>query len=314
MEPTYTPPDYQVSRLLGSGQTSHVYRAEHEDLGEVALKLPRPELHKQPVLRRMFENEVQFTLKLKHSSIVRALDGHPTGAHAFLALELCPGGTLDQRLLERGQLPLDLAYKLILDVARGLEHAHTRQILHRDVKPANVFLIREDKAKLGDFGTGLYLTEKSNERVGTAFYMAPEIFQGHNATVQSDVYSLGILAYEVLAGERPFTGSTQQDLMMAHLSGLPKNLRHHRPELSATVNSVVKTAMSRDQAKRFKTVRDFISVFSRAAGLSAETVQMPPQIGRASRVKQTQSDAAPAAPKDIADEKSGLFGWFKRKK
>ncbi len=310
MEPTYTPPDYQVFRLLGSGQTSYVYRAGHPKQGEVALKLPRPELHAQPVLRRMFENEVQFTMNLRHPNIVGALGGHPTGDGAFLALELCPGGTLDQRLLERGQLPLELAYKLIMDVAKGLAHAHTRQILHRDIKPANVFLVAEDRAKLGDFGTGLYLTETSSERVGTAFYMAPEIFQGHNATVQSDVYSLGILAYEVIAGERPFTGNTQQDLMMAHLSGLPKNLRHHRPELSATVNSVVKTAMSRDQSKRFKTVRDFITAFSKAAGLSADTVQLPPQVGRASRVKQTQSDAA-----EVTEEvKGSRFGWFKRKK
>ena len=311
MEPTYTPPNYQVVRLLGSGQTSYVYRAKHPQKGEVALKLPRPELHAQPVLRRMFENEVQFTLNLKHPNIVGSLDGHPTGEKAFLALELCSGGTLDQRLLERGQLPLDLAYKLIIDVAKGLEHAHTRQILHRDVKPANVFLVSEDKAKLGDFGTGLYLTETSSERVGTAFYMAPEIFQGHDATVQSDVYSLGILAYEVISSERPFTGNTQQErLMMAHLSGLPKNLRHHRPELSGTVNSVIKTAMSRDENKRFRTVRDFIHAFSKAAGLTPDTPQAP-QIGRASRVKQTQSDADESAADGV---KQSRFGWFKRSK
>lgn len=313
MEPTYTPPNYQVSRLLGSGQTSYVYKAEHEELGEVALKLPRPEVQAQPILRRMFENEVQLTRKLKHSSIVTALDGHPTGERAFLTLELCPGGTLDQHLLERGQLPLDLAYKFIMDVARGLEHAHTRQILHRDVKPANVFLIREDKAKLGDFGTGLYLTEKSSERVGTAFYMAPELFQGDNASIQSDMYSLGILAYEVISGERPFTGNTQEELMMAHLSGLPKNLRHHRPELSANVHSVIKTAMSRDQMKRFKAVKDFIHAFSKAAGLATETVVLPPQVGRASRARQV-AEAPPPPAETAQEDKGGLFGWFKRKK
>ena len=257
----------------------------------------------------MFENEVQLTLNLKHPNIVGALGGHPTGEGAFLALELCPGGTLDQRLLERGQLPLDLAYTLILDVAKGLEHAHTRQILHRDVKPANVFLLTEDTAKLGDFGTGLYLTETSSERVGTAFYMAPELFQGQSATVQSDVYSLGILAYEVVTGERPFTGQTQQDLMMAHLSGLPKNLRHHRPELSAAVSSVIKTAMSRDPNKRYGSVGDFISEFREATGL-IQVAPQPPQVGRASRVKQTESDASTTAQ----DTKQNRFGWFKRKK
>ena len=313
MKPTYTPPNYQVSRLLGSGQTSYVYKATHGEWGEVALKLPRPELHAQPVLRRMFENEVQLTLKLKHSRIVGALDGHPTGERAYLALELCPGGTLDQKLLERGQLPLELAYTLILDVAKGLEHAHVRQMLHRDVKPANVFLVREDKAKLGDFGTGIYLTEKSSERVGTAFYMAPEVFQGDSATVQSDVYSLGILAYEVITGERPFSGDTQDQLMMAHLSGLPKNLRHHRPEANAAVSSVIKSAMSRDQNKRFKTVRNFIDAFSKATGRAAETVQLPPQIGRASRVRQVQSEAV-LEEERVNDSKSGRFSWFRRKK
>lgn len=313
MKPTYTPPNYHVSRLLGSGQTSYVYSATHEELGEVALKLPRPELHTQPVLRRMFENEVQLTLKLKHSRVVGAFDGHPTGERAYLALELCPGGTLDQKLLERGQLPLELAYTLILDVAKGLEHAHIRQMLHRDVKPANVFLVREDKAKLGDFGTGIYLTEKSSERVGTAFYMAPEVFQGHSATVQSDVYSLGILAYEVITGERPFNGDTQDQLMMAHLSGLPKNLRHHRPEVNAAVSNVIKSAMSRDQNKRFKTVRDFIGALSKATGRAAETVQLPPQIGRASRVRQAQGDTA-LKEEPAEDNKGGRFAWFRRKK
>ena len=307
MEPSYHPPNYRVLRLLGSGQTSYVYGAEHAQKGAVALKLPRPELHTQPVLRRMFENEVQLTLNLKHPNIVGALDGHPTGETAFLALELCPGGTLDQRLLEQGQLPLETAHKLILDVAKGLEHAHTRQILHRDVKPANVFLVREDEAKLGDFGTGLYLTEKSSERVGTAFYMAPEIFQGHDATVQSDVYSLGILAYEVIASERPFTGDTQERLMMAHLSGLPKNLRHHRNELSGEVNRVVKTAMSRDPAKRYPSVRDFIQDFSKAAKLIPDAPPVP-QIGRASRVRQTESEIV------AESEKQSRFSWFRRKK
>jgi serine/threonine-protein kinase len=270
MTPTFVPPHYETVRLLGSGQTSTVYLARHHERGVVALKLPRPELNHRPVLRRMFENEVQITLNLSHPNIVAAYDGHPTGDRAFLVLEYCAGGTLDQLLLEKGQLPLRRCYELILDVSRGLAYSHGRSVLHRDVKPANVFLTESGMAKLGDFGTGIYLSDRTLERVGTAFYMAPEIFQGESASVQSDIYSLGILAYEVITGHRPFLGDSYDTLMMAHLSGLPKNPRHYRPELDRAVAAVLAKAMSRDAAKRYATVREFIEAFALAVGLDPQ--------------------------------------------
>lgn len=307
----FVPAGYQVLSLLGSGQTSNVYLAEHSQRGRVALKLPKPELQERPILRRMFENEVQFTLKLKHPNIVEALDGHPTGAEAFLALEYCPGGTLDQFLLERGKVPLEQAFRLVLDVAEGLEYSHERNILHRDVKPANVFLAASGRAKLGDFGTGLFITEAATERVGTAFYMAPEIFQGESATVQSDIYSLGILAYEVIASKRPFSGDSIDALMMAHLTQLPQSLKHHRPDVDTTVVKVVATAMSREPQKRFRNVREFVTAFSAATGLDEQTPAFPasPAVGRASR--------SPKQQEETTDEKKpswGLGRWFGRKK
>ncbi|MFP4596285.1 serine/threonine-protein kinase, partial [Ralstonia sp.] len=209
------PRDYRILHRLGSGQTSHVYLAEHRRYGRVALKLPRPELEHRPVLRRMFENEVMITMRLEHPRVVLGLEGHPTGRDAFLALEVCGGGTLDQLLLERGRLPVDEAVRLVEDVAEGLAYTHEHKVLHRDVKPANVFLGDDGRAKLGDFGTGVFSSEDKGERVGTAFYMAPEIFEGGAATVRSDVYSLGVLAYEVLTGERPFAGDSVDALMHA---------------------------------------------------------------------------------------------------
>lgn len=152
------PPDhplgYRLRRLVGSGRTAHVYEAESPLYGTVALKLPRDELERDPVLRRMFENEVQMTLALSHPRIVAALAGYPTGAGAHLALEFCEG-SLDAALGE--PLPLASAYRLALDVAQGLAHSHERGIVHRDVKPANVF-VKAGRAKLGDFGTGFFLS------------------------------------------------------------------------------------------------------------------------------------------------------------
>lgn len=305
--PEFVPTGYLLEQLLGSGNTAHVYRARHREFGTVALKLPKPELRREePVLRRMFENEVQMTTALKHPRVVGVHGGYPTGEGAYLALEFCDG-TLDAQLSRT--TPPERAYRLVLEVAQGLLHSHQRQILHRDVKPANVFM-REDRAKLGDFGTGTYLSDPfgaplASGRVGTAFYMAPEIFQGEPATVQSDLYSLGILAYEVISGVRPFTGHDEGELMLAHSSGVPVALRQHRPEVGAEVGRVVANAMSRTAGKRYASVDAFIAAFSGATGLLADDAAGKVQLGRAGRPKRGER----AVP-----EKPVRSGWFSRKR
>lgn len=308
---TFVPDGYTPLRLLGSGNTAHVYEARHAEFGTVALKLPKNELRYDPVLRRMFENEVQLTTPLKHPRVINAYGGYPTGEGAFLALEFCEG-TLDEGL--EGRLPLTLAYRLILDVAQGLSHSHQRQILHRDVKPANVFL-QDGRAKLGDFGTGAYISDvfgapESAEKVGTAFYMAPEVFQGKSATVRSDVYSLGILAYEVVAGVRPFTGDNEDELMLAHSSGVPIALRQQRREVSLEVNRVVQSAMSRTAQKRFSSAEAFVTAFAKATGLPASDAVTELQLGRSGRTGYKSKSTAETQP----SEKPGRFGWFGRRR
>jgi serine/threonine-protein kinase len=319
-QPAFVPGGYQIVQKLGSGQTSHVYLAEHSEFGRVALKLPREELHERPVLRRMFENEVQITVKLSHPNIVAAFDGFPTGKRAFLALELCAGGTLDQLLLEKGRLVLEQAYELVEGVAAGLAHTHRRSVLHRDVKPANVFLTEGGVAKLGDYGTGIFQAEDSKDRVGTAFYMAPEVFEGKPATVRGDIYSLGVLAYEVLAGERPFVGDTYDSLMLAHLSGIPRDLAVLRPDLPRAVVRVVTKAISRDADKRFATVAEFANAFRVATGRPeavTEVVERPteaPRTGRASRLPKAAGTESEASNEGNGAERGGLLGWLLRRR
>lgn len=312
----FVPPDYALVRQLGSGQTSHVFLARHPQRGEVALKLPRKELHDQPVLRRMFENEVQITIGLSDAHVVRAIDGHPTGERAFLVLEYCSGGTLDQLLLEKGRLSVERASALILDVAQGLWVCHKQQVLHRDVKPANVFLTGDGRAKLGDFGTGIFMTDpkRLDERVGTAFYMAPELFEGQPSDFQGDIYSLGVLAYEVLSGVRPFVGNSYDELMLQHRTSLPRNLHSVRSDISPDLNRVIVRAMSRDASKRFANVGDFIRAFSEHAGVSsAETVKTGSGSGTG-RSSRSPTRELPITRTTKKDEPSGPFNWFKRKK
>jgi eukaryotic-like serine/threonine-protein kinase len=332
--PEFVPEGYETSQRLGDGQTSVVWLARQvRSRRDVALKLPRPEVRTNAVLRRMFENEVQITLKLDHPNVVRAFDGHPTGPKAFLALEYCPGGTLDQLLLETGRQPLARALQLVNDVAAGLEHTHQKQVLHRDVKPANVFLDGDGRAKLGDFGTGTFSADATDERVGTAFYMAPEIFEGASPTHTSDVYSLGVLAYEVVSGSRPFVGASYDALMVAHLTSLPRDLRHLRSDLPKGLSTVITRAMSRDPARRFQSVADF-AVAYRALVVptadasdgradrapSAGATPPAPLTGRAGR--STATPARSAVDGDGRDEpppgeeapRRGLFGWFRRRK
>jgi serine/threonine-protein kinase len=298
--PIFVPEGYRTLHRLGAGQTSQVYLAQNERYGQVALKIPREALAHRPVLRRMFENEVQITLKLDHPHVVRGFAGYPTGPNAYLALEYCAGGTLDQLLLEKGRMPLDRSLQLILDVAAGLWFTHDARVLHRDVKPANVFLDDRGRAKLGDFGTGTFMAEDNEERVGTAFYMAPEIFEGSTSTQRSDIYSLGVLAYEVLTGVRPFLGDSYDALMVAHLTDLPRDLRRYREDLDRGVALLVLKAMSRDADKRFGTVAEFVAELRKQTGLDVlDTApeQAPrAQVGRKSRATRTaETDAAAAA-------------------
>jgi serine/threonine-protein kinase len=316
------PRGYEVLHRLGSGQTAHVYLAEHRRYGRVALKLPRPELDQRPVLRRMFESEVMITLRLDHPRVVRALEGHPTGRDAFLALEVCSGGTLDQRLLERGRLPLAEAVRLVEDVAEGLAYTHENKVLHRDVKPANVFLDADGRAKLGDFGTGVFAAESAEDRVGTAFYMAPEVFEGVTPTVRSDIYSLGVLAYEVLTGERPFAGDSVDALMHAHLGGFVRDPRSLRPALTPELVAAVRRAMARLAERRYERVSEFLDAV-RAATPEVRPAtppeEAPRRVGRTGRTRRPPTEGETTGGKDAGTSRADEAGptptrgaWWRR--
>ena len=288
--PNYVPKGYVIVRYLGSGQTADVFLASHRQFGEVALKLIRPEIKGIYAHTHMFTNEVFLTTRLRHPFVINAYDGDPTENNAYLALEHCAGGTLDGYLNKHGQFDLQETYKLILQIASGLSFTHTRGILHRDVKPANILLKANGDARIADFGTGVYIDKiPKDEKVGTAYYMAPEIFKGGIASVQSDIYSLGVLAYELLTARRPFQGRTYNQLMQAHLSKVPPNPKHLRKDLDASVAFAIMKALSGSSEKRYETVLQFKNAIQKAVKVDiSELEDAPIQVGRKSRASGTE--------------------------
>lgn len=209
--------------LLGLGKTAQVYLARAPDGREVALKLPRKEVRTNPRQARMFAQEVLLSLGLTHPNLVRGLAGKPYGEDAFLALEYFAEGSLQQRLAQ-GPLEVGEGLGYIQQVAQALIYLHNRGIVHQDVKPANVF-ISGTVAKLGDFGVAKTPNDTHPfERAGSPYYMAPELFKGEAATPAADAYSLGVLAYELFSGRRPFECESYDALITAHLTQPPPPL------------------------------------------------------------------------------------------
>jgi len=218
--------DFRLELLLGLGKTAQVYLARAPDGTEVALKLPRKEVREDERLAQMFAQEVRLSMGLHHPNLVRGLAGKPFGEGAFVALEYMPDGTLESRL-RKGPPGLEEALTILAQLTEALLYLHGRGIVHQDVKPANVFL-SGPVAKLGDFGVARTQDNPNPlERAGSPFYMAPELFQGQAATPAADAYSLGVVAYELLTGRRPFYAESYEGLMAAHLTQPPPPL----PEL-----------------------------------------------------------------------------------
>lgn len=220
--------DYVLSRSIGRGNTSDVRLATGPDGREVAVKLPLPATLRQHDAAERFGNEVRLTLKFQHPHVVRGFAGTPFGPGAFLALFYYPDGPLSGRL--RGQpLPSREALRILADIASALAYLHRLGAVHQDVKPQNVY-VSDGRAALGDLGSA-YFVAQGSKTSGSPYYMAPEVYHGESTSGASDVYSLGVMAWELLTGARPFTGNSYAELMVAHLSRFPAPLASLRPEL-----------------------------------------------------------------------------------
>src|SRR5262245_47590907 len=201
---------YELEELVGVGGMSNVYRA-HDRLLErmVALKLLHDRYSTDEEYVERFRREARSAARLSHPGIVTVIDRGEQDGQQFIVFEHVPGETLKQRIEREGPLPVDVALELALQIGRALSFAHERGLIHRDVKPQNVLLNGDGRAKVTDFGIARVVDVDATTTgyvVGTSHYIAPEQAKGERADAQSDVYGLGAVLYELLSGEVPFPG------------------------------------------------------------------------------------------------------------
>src|SRR3989440_1065896 len=247
---------YRLETRIGAGGMSTVYCALDETRErQVAVKLMNREVASESDQLERFRREARAVAQLSHPHIVGVIDAGEDGGRPYIVFECVEGETLKEHIRRAGRLPVPEAVAYAIEIARALGVAHARHIVHRDVKPQNVLIDEEGSAKVTDFGIARTLDEEGltadGRVIGTTDYVSPEQALGHEVTGQSDLYSLGIVLYEMLTGEVPFKGENQVAVAMKHVREALPDVQYKRPEVSAALASVIDRATAKRQEDRY---------------------------------------------------------------
>jgi serine/threonine-protein kinase len=274
---------FRLEEKIGSGGMSTVYRAFDETLERwVAIKLMHREISSDSDQLERFRREARAVASLNHPHVVTVIDFGEDDDHPYIVFEYVEGENLKDRLRRMGRLPVPEAVAYAIEIGRALECAHGNKLVHRDVKPQNVLIDPEGRAKVTDFGIARSLEAEgltaTGRVLGTTDYVAPEQALGEPTTAQSDVYSLGICLFEMLTGDVPFRADSQVAVAMKHVKDPLPDIRMRRPEVSAALASVVETACAKETANRFASAHELVHELehtlvieaSRAGGATGE--------------------------------------------
>jgi len=264
---------YEIIELIGEGGMANVYRAWQPALQRyVALKVLAPHLSGDASFLARFHQEAVSAANLKHSNIVIIHDVGDQDGHHYIAMEFIEGGSLEDRIRSQGALPLEQVVDIIGQVGQALDYAHQRGFIHRDIKPANVLIEPEGRAVLTDFGIAKAASDsgvtapltKAGSIFGTPHYMSPEQIKEDPVDHRSDLYSLGIVCYEMLAGQVPFDGTTTHSILYAQAHNPPPPLKDANPNVPPAVEAVVNRMLAKLPDARYSSAGEFATALAEA--------------------------------------------------
>ena len=252
---------YRLVRLIDRGGMAEVWEGKDEILDRpVAIKVLHPRLAGDDEFQERFRLEAVAAARLAHPNVVATFDTGIDGATAYIVMELVSGRTLREVLRNEGPLPVAKAVAIAAAVADALHYAHRAGLVHRDVKPGTILIGHDGRVKVADFGIAKAATDadltQSGALLGTAKYLAPEQVAGQPQDQRSDVYGLGVVLYEMLRGQPPFTGDTDMAVAYQHAHAEPPKLRHLRPDVSRRLENIVLKAMAKSPEQRFASAGD----------------------------------------------------------
>ena len=254
---------YEILERIGTGGMAVVYKAKCHRLNRlVALKILKSDLAQDEDFRRRFNAESQAVAQLSHPNIVSVYDVSRGGDTEYIVMELIDGITLKQYMEKRGQLNWRESLHFITQIMRGLSHAHSRGIVHRDIKPQNVMVLRDGSVKVADFGIACLENSAqtlTQEALGSVHYISPEQARGERTDARSDIYSSGVVMYEMLTGRLPFEGDSAVSVAIQHLSAVPLAPRELNPEIPAQLELICMKAMTPDLSRRYASADSMIA-------------------------------------------------------
>lgn len=246
---------YEILELIGSGGMANVYKARCHRLNRlVAIKILKSDLADNADFRRRFHDESQAVAQLSHANIVSVYDVSTNPDREYIVMELIDGITLKQYMERRGRMDWRESLHFITQIMRGLSHAHNRGIIHRDIKPQNIMVLRDGSVKVADFGIACLANQGqtlTQEALGSVHYISPEQARGDRIDARSDIYSAGVVLYEMLTGRLPFEGDSAVSVAIQHLSSVPLAPRDIDPSIPEPLELICMKAMNSDPNKRY---------------------------------------------------------------
>ena len=254
---------YEILERIGTGGMAIVYKAKCHRLNRlVAIKILKSDLAQNEEFRRRFNAESQAVAQLSHPNIVSVYDVSRGGDMEYIVMELIDGITLKQYMEKRGQLNWRESLHFITQIMRGLSHAHSRGIIHRDIKPQNIMVLRDSSVKVADFGIACLADSAqtlTQEALGSVHYISPEQARGDRPDARSDIYSSGVVLYEMLTGRLPFEGESAVSVAIQHLSSIPLAPREINPDIPEQLELICMKAMAPDLEHRYQSADAMIA-------------------------------------------------------